>query len=228
MTAQESFRAMLRDSVGPTLRGAGFTGTAPTWCLRSGRGDVAVVNLARSRWNTADEVRFDVNLALVPQPWWQFSTRFLLDKAPKTPGFHDGLFDKQCHPERRHAGWLHPVLGRDGWVVRDAASADVCVDVLREELTTVVIPELVALQQRETLIATLRAEAQDWRVAVWHGLPRKVAITMPMLDEGPSPEIAEAINIVRSLPADRIKARDALLDLLITNSPPSVRPGNTR
>ncbi|GAB3834609.1 hypothetical protein GCM10027610_030550 [Dactylosporangium cerinum] len=206
---------MLRDSIGPVLRDAGFTGTAPTWCLRSGRGDFAVVNLARSRWNTADEVRFDVNLALVPQPWWQFSTRFLLDKAPKTPRFHDGLFDKQSHPERRYAGWQHPVLGREGWVVRDAASADVCVEVLREELTTVVIPELVALQHRGTLIATLRAEAQDWGVAFWHGLPRKVAITLVMLDEGPGPELAEAINIVRSLPADRIKARDALLDLLI-------------
>jgi hypothetical protein len=75
---------MVRQQVGPVLRAAGFTGSAPTWRLRSGRGDFAVVNLAGSRWNTADEVRFDVNLALVPQPWWQFSTRFLLDKAPRT------------------------------------------------------------------------------------------------------------------------------------------------
>ncbi|GAA3209473.1 hypothetical protein GCM10010532_033220 [Dactylosporangium siamense] len=206
---------MLRESVGPVLREAGFTGTAPTWRLLSGRGDFAVVQLASSRWNTADEVRFEVNLALVPQPWWRFSTRFLLDRAPRTPRFHDGLFDKQCHPERRCAGRRHPVLGRDGWVVRDAASADVCAEVLRAELTTVVIPELVALQHRGTLIATLRAEAQDWGVAVWHRLPRKVAIALLMLDEGPGPELAEAINIVRSLPADRVAARDALLDLLI-------------
>jgi hypothetical protein len=217
VTAQESFRAMLRDSAGPVLRGAGFTGTAPTWCLTSDRGDFAVVNFERSPWNTADEVRFDVNLALVPQPWWQFCTRYLLDRAPKTPHFHDGLFDKRCHPERRYAGWQHPVLGRDGWAVREAASADVCADVLRDELTTVVIPELVGLQHRETLIATLRAGAEDWGVAAWHRLPRKVAITLLMLDDGPDAEIAEAINIVRSLPADRITARDALLDLLISN-----------
>jgi hypothetical protein len=207
---------MLRESVGPVLRDAGFTGTAPTWCLLSSSGDFAVVNLAASRWNTADEVRFDVNLALVPQPWWQFSTRFLLDRAPRTPRFHDGLFDKQCRPERRYAGWQHPVLGRDGWTIRDAASADVCAGVLRDELTAVVIPELVALQHRETLVAALRTEAQDWGVAVWHGLPRKVAIALLMLDEGPGPELTEAINIVRSLPADRITARDALLDLLVS------------
>jgi hypothetical protein len=206
---------MLRDGVGPVLRDAGFTGTAPTWRLLSGRGDFAVVNLERWRWNTADEVRFDVNLALVPQSWWQFSTRFLLDSAPKTPGFHDALLDKQCFPERRYPDRLHPVLGRDGWTVRDASSADACLGVLREELTTVVIPELRSLQHRETLIATLRAEAQDWRIALWHNLPRKVAMAFLMLDQGPRAEIAEAINIVRSLPAGRITARGALLELLV-------------
>ncbi|WP_433205861.1 DUF4304 domain-containing protein [Dactylosporangium sp. CS-047395] len=203
---------LLRARITPVLRTAGFTGTAPTWRLRSALGDYAVLNLARSRWNTADEVRFDVNLALVPQAWWALSTRFSPDRAP---GPHDGLFDKRCHPERRYPGRRHPVLGRDGWVVRDAASAEVCAEVLCDELTAVVIPELLALQDRSTLIATIRAEADDWGVAVWHRLPRKVAIALLLLDEGPSPDLAEAINILRSLPAGRIEDRDALLDLLI-------------
>ncbi|WP_433046524.1 DUF4304 domain-containing protein [Dactylosporangium sp. CS-033363] len=212
---------MLRSRVGPLLRNAGFTGTAPTWCLRSALGDYAVVNFARSRWNTADEVRFDVNLGLAPRAWWSFSTRFLLDRAPKTPRVHDGLFDKRCHPERRYPDWRHPVLGRDGWVVRDAASAEVCAEVLCDELTSVVIPELLALQDRATLIATLRAEADDWGVAAWYRLPRKVAVALVMVDDGPSPDIAEAIHIVRSLPAGRFEARDALLDVLIHAQTPN-------
>lgn len=201
---------MMRQWIDPVLRGAGFTGSALTWCLRSSGGDFAVVNLQRSRWNTADEVSFEVNLAVVPEPWWRFRARHVLDKAPKTPREHDGLLRRRHHPERRYAGWSHPRLGRQGWVVQDAASADVCATVLSDELVTVVLPELVTLNDRGALIAGIAAGIPDWHLS----LPRKVAIAFLMVDEGASPQIREAINIVRSLRDGQVEARNALLDWL--------------
>jgi hypothetical protein len=207
---------MARDRVGPLLRAAGFTGTAPTWCLRSDAGDFGLVHLQRSRWNTADEVAFDVVVAVVPEPWWRFRTRHVLERPAKTPTVHDALLRLELLPARRYPGWDHPVLRRDGWVVRDHASADRCAAVLAAELTTAVVPELIRMRDREALIATLRDKRSDWQVPSSNRTPRKVAIACLVADDGPGPALAEAINIIRSLPdgGGGIEAHTALLDWL--------------
>ena len=68
-----SYCELLRDQVGPSVRRCGFTGSGGRWTLRDPTsGDVAVVQAQGSRGNSAEEVMFFVNLAVVPQPWWRY------------------------------------------------------------------------------------------------------------------------------------------------------------
>src|SRR4051794_27030330 len=117
---------MLKQQIGPLLRGTGFKSAASTWRLQSARGDVALINLQTSRWNADDEIRFYVNLAIVPAAWWEFLSQ-QLDKPPSTPRESHGLLRRRLDPPK-----AHPPL-RHGWLVHDAHSARTCGQVLNEQ-----------------------------------------------------------------------------------------------
>lgn len=68
-TAQDQLRAAVREHVVPLLRAHGFKGTFPTWRRTGDRGDVAVVNIQFSSWNTRERAAFHVNLAVAADPW---------------------------------------------------------------------------------------------------------------------------------------------------------------
>ncbi|WP_416393792.1 MULTISPECIES: DUF4304 domain-containing protein [unclassified Curtobacterium] len=69
MGASRFLREALRDVLGPALRAHGYRGTSPTWRKYSAGGDVAVINVQSSAFNSADEGACVVNLGVAPVPW---------------------------------------------------------------------------------------------------------------------------------------------------------------
>lgn len=140
---------MLRDRIGPVLRAEGFTGTAPTWRLTAPDGDCAIVNVQSSSMTTAKAVRFTVNLAVVPEPWW---TRPGRPGGGAKPSEADGLWRDRLHPARGV-----PQHGPEPWwLIRREADLKKCGDDVVRQLTSRGVPVLRQLLDRERLVATIR------------------------------------------------------------------------
>ncbi|MCR6484277.1 DUF4304 domain-containing protein [Amycolatopsis sp. OK19-0408] len=143
------FRAMLRDRIGPALRAEGFTGTAPTWRLTAPTGDCAIVNVQSSSMTSATAVRFVVNMAVVPEPWWNRPGR---PGSGVRPGEADGLWRDRLHPT--------PGVPQHGpepwWLVRREADLEQCGDDVLRQLASRGVPRLRELLDRERLVATIR------------------------------------------------------------------------
>jgi hypothetical protein len=75
--AQDQYKRMLREEVAPALRHLGLTGSSGNFVLADPDYHL-LVGFQRSRSNTAEAVRFTVNLAVISkkaweqrwQPWW--------------------------------------------------------------------------------------------------------------------------------------------------------------
>jgi len=180
---------MVAKRIVPVLREAGYRGTAGTYTLTAPGGDVAIVNLQKSRWNSADEVAFTVNLAIVPVPWfdWQQKEHGLASKA-RLREYH-GLWRDRLRPS--------PTLSeeRDFWVVRDETTADACAADVTAKLRQDGLPRLSSLLDRPALIEAVRAGDFGF-IKMSPTLPLAVILS----DHGPSRELEDA---VRSLQADQ-------------------------
>jgi len=69
MTAQDRYRAMLRDEIAPALRQRGFKGSGTAYVLPDDTHWLQV-GFQASRWNTADEGQFTVNVAVADKAAW--------------------------------------------------------------------------------------------------------------------------------------------------------------
>jgi hypothetical protein len=121
-SAQAAYAEAVALRIAPRLRAAGFRGPAGDWNLTASNGDVAIVNLQKSRWNTGDKVGFAVNLAIVPVPWFEWVRKqYGLSSTAKPREYH-GLWRDRLRPADGLSG--------DGqfWVVRDERSAAACAE----------------------------------------------------------------------------------------------------
>jgi hypothetical protein len=187
VTAQDAFQTMLRGQVAPVLRNAGFKKSATTWRLHSPHGDVAVINVQKSRWNTGNEVDFYVNLAIVPAVWWE-NLSLDIDTRPATPHEFHGLLRRRLDPT---------AVLPNGWNVRDTDSAGTCGAVLGEQLEHIAIPELRDLLDRDRLVAFLAAGATGWWV-----VNEPLALAYVIADQGPSRQLNETLDAVESTQPD--------------------------
>ena len=132
--AQTAYAEVLVRRITAQLRAAGFRGTAGNWNLTAANGDMAIVNLQKSRWNTADEVGFGVNLAIVPVPWFEWMQKQYRLSLTAKPREHHGLWRDRLRPADG--------LSRDGqfWVVRDDRDAAACAEDVTTQLETAGIP----------------------------------------------------------------------------------------
>ena len=144
VTANANYRTMLRDIIGPALRRHGFKGSAPNWVLVADNGDRAIVNVQSSAWNSADEVRFYVNLAVVPSPWWSWAQH----ESPELAG---------KKPKQQHGLWQQRLEETQPWSVVDDASAQNCGADVVDKLEHQAIPVLRRLIDRHEMIASIRA-----------------------------------------------------------------------
>ncbi|MDF5753103.1 DUF4304 domain-containing protein [Spongiactinospora sp. TRM90649] len=69
-TAQETFRAMLRDGIAPALRDLGLTGSGQVYRLPDER-HWAQLGFQRSSHNTSTQVRFTINLSVMSVEQWE-------------------------------------------------------------------------------------------------------------------------------------------------------------
>lgn len=119
--------------------------------MRAARGDAAIVNLQKSRWNTSDEVAFTVNLAVVPAPWMEWDQhRGLIKPGSKLREYH-GLWRDRLNPSPGQS------TDREFWVVRDETSAEVSGKDVAEQLQQIGLPRLNALLDRSELMKAIRA-----------------------------------------------------------------------
>ncbi|GGK13514.1 hypothetical protein GCM10010124_02600 [Pilimelia terevasa] len=155
MSALESYRAMLRDVIGPALREAGLRGSRGRWSLRTPAGDHGIVELRTSPASSRIEVQFQVTLAVAPAAWLDFrATRGM--RAPRGgPRAADGVW-------REHLSLDSPLVARfraadrGWWVITDSPYAEGVGPVVADLLVEVALPRLRALLDREALCRELR------------------------------------------------------------------------
>jgi hypothetical protein len=160
-------------------------------------GDRAIVNVQSSQFNTRDAVRFIVNLAIVPEPWWAWQVGSLGAANTKTPRESHGLWRDRLHPS--------PAVSDGGsepwWLVRDVPSAQRCGRDVVHQLTRAGVPTLRALLDRDRLTAAVRAGD----LGLLKG-PRPDALAVLLTDQGPSPELDRLLALLESEPNDRRRA----------------------
>jgi len=204
-----SYRELLRDQVGPALRRCGFAGSSGRWTLRDpASGDLAIVQAQGSKWNSADEVTFFVNLAVVPQPWWRYTV---------------DLYAHTGEPKEYHGAWRDRLerpgpepVGRDEWRFTDAASAQAVGAQVADLLTTTGVPLLRRYLDRSTVLDYLRTRDTS---RLSGGEPLAVVLS----DAGPSAELDTVLEIlVASLTPDSSLALqrkvERLLDWTVANA----------
>jgi hypothetical protein len=185
--AQAAYAESVANRITPRLRAAGFRGTAGNWSLTASSGDVAIVNLQKSRWNTANEVGFTVNLAVVPAPWFEWMKKQYRLTATAKPREYHGLWRDRLRPADG--------LSRDGqfWVVRDEPSAAACAEDVTTQLETAGIPRLLHLLDRKALTEAIKAG--DFGYIKMSPL---IPLAVMLSDEGSSPELEETLRHLES------------------------------
>lgn len=185
--AQAAYAEVVAHRITSRLRAAGFRGTAGTWNLTASNGDTAIVNLQKSRWNTADEVGFTVNLAIVPAPWFEWMQKQYRLSATAKPREYHGLWRDRLRPADG--------LSRDGqfWVVRDERSAATCAEDVTTQLETAGIPRLLHLLNRKALTEAIKAG--DFGYIKMSAL---IPLAVLFSDEGPGPELEETLRRLES------------------------------
>lgn len=143
---------MVARDVVPVLRSAGYHGTGGTWSLTSPIGDPAIVNLQKSKWNTAAEVAFTVNLSLVPRPWYEWFQREYGHRSSRKIREYDGLWRDRLHPSQRV-----PQGGTEFWLIKSEADATACGADVAAQLIRAGLPRLSALLDRDQLLRAIRA-----------------------------------------------------------------------
>jgi hypothetical protein len=192
VSASSELQKVLRDRVGPALRQWGFAGTAPTWNLKTDRGDMAIVNVQRSNFSPPGQVWFTVNLAIIPEPYWRWQQRASLSRTPKTPKEENGLWRERLRPNspavtarERFEPW---------WAVSDVSSATAAADDVVEGLRERAIPELTRLTDRREMLALVRGPGFNF-----------IPLAVLLSDEGPSNELDSLLEQMASTGDENVR-----------------------
>jgi hypothetical protein len=144
-SAPESYRALLRDEIGPGLRALGLKGSGRVYSLDD---DVcwARLGLQASRHNSDQEVRFTINLCVVGREAWARAR----DAAPHLPevprvGVEYGRYAKLDFSQR--LGWLMPGRQDRWWTVLSEGATGVGGEVL-DAVRVYGLPALLAARAR--------------------------------------------------------------------------------
>ena len=186
MNALDLLKGAVREAVVPVLRREGYRGSFPTWRLTAPTGDVAVVNLQSSQWNSREQAQVFVNIAVVPEVWWKWLRE--CDPWPggpaKQPMEYHGLFRDRLHRVPGRA----LDTSRQVWTVTSADSAQAMARNLATVLERDGLPVLRRYLNRAALLSDLRSD----RLVTWRdgAAQRDQALAVLLSDEG-GPELEE-------------------------------------
>jgi hypothetical protein len=106
VTAQETFKTMLRDQVAPQLRSLGFKGSGQNFALPS-ETHWALLGFQKSAWSDTNKVSFYINLTVVGREDWE-KGREAWPNVPERPGAN---WDLSPLMESAFVGYWHTRLG---------------------------------------------------------------------------------------------------------------------
>lgn len=109
MTAQEAFKDLLKDHVGPALRRDGWQGSGANW-IRPHPTHWVVLNWQKDRYSTPASVAFTANLAVISKDAWD-AENVPVGRRPARP---TGSTNWMVGWEAR-LGMLIPGSGGDRW-----------------------------------------------------------------------------------------------------------------
>lgn len=200
---------VLRDYVTPLLAANGFTKTGATYRLVGGNGDQVLIGFQRSSSSTPEWLRFYVNLAAVPLPFWEYIRS---QRTLRQPGYDDGVLRCRLHTDVDEAGfWLDPRSAKvrpwepgsgprmpwssGDWLVRGVEGVAVCGRVLAAALRDEAVPLLSSLLDRRAFLARLRNQESSFpsgtSVATFAAL-------FLLIDDGTSDELEAQIARVEA------------------------------
>lgn len=182
-TAQDYYKSAAKVTIGPAVRAAGFKGSVPNWVLTADNGDCAVINLQSSSSSSRSEVRFVVNLAVIPVPWWEWREYGPVPiRAPKE---YHGLWRDRLHPATGNV-----LSGSERWwQVVDPHSAEQAAREVVSLLESRGIPTLRPLLDRDALIETIRAGDLGFAKGPAMQLHFDIALAVMLVAEGCREEV---------------------------------------
>jgi Domain of unknown function (DUF4304) len=188
MQAKELFRILLRDQLGPMLRTEGFRGSGPSWRLAHPSGNAALVYFQRARWNTADRVRFTVNLAVASKVVsdWQRGREPWLPAKPSARGVGD------CPLWLRIGSVLEGERGDEDrwWTITSGTSLEPVATSVTEALRGKAIPMLREHLTDEALRRWLEDPKERlWPPDVW----RLIYLSVLLATQGPSTQLDQVL-----------------------------------
>jgi Domain of unknown function (DUF4304) len=137
MTAQETFRAMMKTQVAPRLRAVGFRGSGQHFELRS-PDHWAMVGFQKSQFSDARSVRFTVNVMVVSRAVWDARRRihpWLPPKPTANTGWGDFVWQHRL-------GELLPDGEDQWWDVEAGMATERLADSIVEAITTYALPPM--------------------------------------------------------------------------------------
>jgi hypothetical protein len=102
LTAQDIFRAMMRDQIAPALRALGFKGSGQVYLLPS-ETHWAMLSFQKSAYSNAEEIRFAVNFDVTTREEWERRRRAF--GAPARPG-PSWLGNRSIDDQLLPGGWM--------------------------------------------------------------------------------------------------------------------------
>jgi uncharacterized protein DUF4304 len=103
LTAQDTFRAMMREQIAPALRELGFKGSGQVYLLPSGT-HWAMLSFQKSAYSDAERIRFAVNFDVTTKEEWEHRRRAFGAPARPSPSWlHNRSIADQLLPG---GGWM--------------------------------------------------------------------------------------------------------------------------
>jgi hypothetical protein len=185
------------------LETAGFVRRGRTFRLVGGKGDQAIIGIERTAGSRGDWVEFYVHAAVVPVPYWAWLQHVFPSVADREPEYSDGLWRHRVEAPanlRADAGpWT-----TDLWLLAGSAAVPACGSSLATILRTETIPLATSLLDRPTFLNLTRDPSNPL------GTSLGPADLILLVDEGPSPELDQAIAHYKSLDPTDYPAAAAL------------------
>jgi hypothetical protein len=173
------------------VKARGYRRTRRVWRKSNDVGDLVVFDVQSSAFNSADEVRFFVNLAAIPAPAWDCK-QDLGGRRAAGPGTPDGVYQER----------LRPSPGIDGgwWTVTSAETAQSAIQDLAQRLDEVALPLLDSLLDRAEMTTRLRERRVGFPAGFEMYADRWLAVLLS--DDGPSDELDRVLARLASTDRD--------------------------
>jgi hypothetical protein len=185
--AKDLFKILLREQLGPRLRAEGFRGSGQSWRLEHPSGNAALIQFQRDRYNTADRVRFTINLAVASKVVWDWQLTREPWRGPTARP--SAMYANDC-PLWLRIGALLPEGEETWWTVTSGMRLEPVAASVTEALRGRAIPLLRDRLTDGALCRWLDDPQLGWPTDTW----RLLYLSVLLAAQGPSSRLDQVLE----------------------------------